>query len=79
MEELDRMEDMFVIPGGENMSSVKFSDTVTIILERLYSSGMTGWGKDHNESIETAIATTGLTESQVKVGAVPRLEMSGVY
>ncbi len=29
MEELDRMEDMFVVPGGENMSSVKFSDAVT--------------------------------------------------
>ncbi len=42
MEEFDRMEDMFVVPGGENMSSVKFSDAVTIILERLYSSGMTG-------------------------------------
>ncbi len=39
---------------------------------------MTGWGRDHNESIEAAVATTGLTESQVKVGAVPRLEMSGV-
>ena len=76
MEKLDEMEDTLVVPGEENLSNVKFSDAVSIILERLYSSGMTGWGKDHKESIETAITTTGLTASQVKVGNLLRLEIT---
>ena len=44
-----------------------FSKEVAAVLEALYSRGMTGWGKKHSADIETAIASTGLQLTQVKV------------
>ena len=48
-------------------SGKPFSKEVAAVLESLYSRGMTGWGKKHSGDIETAIASTGLQLTQVKV------------
>ena len=47
--------------------SQKFLEESTAALERLYSGGMTGWGKDHSETIGIATTSTGLTLTQIKV------------
>ena len=44
-----------------------FSKEVAAVLEALYSRGMTGWGRKHSGDIETAISSTGLQLTQVKV------------
>ena len=44
-----------------------FSKEVAAVLKALYSRGMTGWGKKFSADIETAIASTGLQLTQVKV------------
>ena len=44
-----------------------FLRNLTAALERLYSGGMTGWGKDHSEIIGIAMTSTGLTLTQIKV------------
>ena len=54
-------------PLDGDSTGLKFPNEVTAILERLYSRGMTGWGKDHTGDIDIAIGSTGLTLSQVKV------------
>ncbi len=46
----------------------KFPSQVTATLESLYSHGMTGWGKNHEEDIKAAIEGTGLSLTQIKVG-----------
>ena len=51
----------------EQEGNQKFSDEAIPILQRLYSNGMTGWGKDHDSNISIAITTTGLTLTQIKV------------
>ena len=48
-------------------SGQKFSSQATAILESLYSTGMTGWGKDHEDNITAAVESTGLTLTQIKV------------
>ncbi len=56
--------------GDEKMEregNQKFSDEAIRILQRLYSNGMTGWGKDYHSNISIAITTTGLTLNQIKV------------
>ena len=53
--------------GSDGSCSQKFSYEAVAILESLYSSGMTSWGRDHSDSIRTAISSTSLTLSQVKV------------
>ncbi len=45
----------------------KFPSSATAILESLYSHGMTGWGKDHEEEIRAAIEGTGLKLKQIQV------------
>ena len=51
----------------EREGNQKFSDEAIPILQRLYSSGMTGWGKDHDSNISIAITTMGLALTQIKV------------
>ena len=46
-----------------------FPEEITTVLEDLYRSGMDGWGKKHEESIHSAVARTGLSLNQVKVGS----------
>ena len=48
-------------------SSQKLFSQVTATLESLYSSGMSGWGKDHGGKITAAIEGTGLTLTLIKV------------
>ena len=40
---------------------------VSALVESLYVRGMTGWGKRHSRDIESAIASTALQLTQVKV------------
>ena len=54
------------LPVG-TLSGQKFSSQATAILESLYFTGMTGWGKDHEDNITAAIESTGLTLTQIKV------------
>ena len=44
-----------------------FPVEVVDVLEALYQMGMTGWGKKHSQDVDTAIASTGLHLTQVKV------------
>ena len=46
--------------GSDGSCCQKISNEAAAILESLYSSGMTGWGRDHSDSISTAISSTGL-------------------
>ena len=64
---MSRKEMATLNDGNDGSCSQKFSNEAAAILESLYSSGMTGWGRDHSDSISTAISSTGLTLSQVKV------------
>lgn len=48
-------------------SNHPFSPEVVAVLQSLYRRGMTGWGKRHSQDIESAVASTGLQLSQVKV------------
>ena len=50
-----------VLPGKP------FPEEVATVLESLYIRGMTGWGKRHSRDIESAITSTGLQITQVKV------------
>ena len=49
------------------LPSKPFPEEVATVLESLYIRGMTGWGKRHSRDIESAIASTGLQLTQVKV------------
>ena len=44
-----------------------FSSHVVTVLQSLYKRGMTGWGIKHSEDLESAVKSTGLNLSQVKV------------
>ena len=44
-----------------------FSPHVVAVLQSLYQRGMTGWGIKHSEDLESAVKSTGLNLSQVKV------------
>ena len=44
-----------------------FSTEVVSVLQSLYRRGMTGCGKNHSDSLEAAMRSTGLDLEQVKV------------
>ena len=53
---------------GVAMATVgPFSTEVVSVLQSLYRRGMTGWGKNHSDSLEAAMRSTGLDLEQVKV------------
>ena len=59
---------MASVEGKTNVSGgQKFPKETMAILERLYSKGLTGWGKDHAANIAITTGSTGLTLSHVKV------------
>ena len=47
-----------------------FSPEVVAVLESLYQKGMTGWGQKHSRDLESAVESTGLNLSQVKVSVL---------
>ena len=59
--------------GSSDVNTVRsqiFSKKITESLENLYSGGMTGWGTQHKMKVNAAMASTGLTLSQVKVNSI---------
>ena len=50
-----------------SQSGKPFSKEAGAVLESLYRRGMTGWGRKHSQDIESAVASSGLQLSQVKV------------
>ena len=67
MAELDLAGSGDINEKMEREGNQKFSDEAIPILQRLYSNGMTGCGKNHDSNISIAITTTGLTLAQIKV------------
>ena len=53
-------EDLSGSSDANACCSQKFPEESTAALERLYSGGMTGWGKDHSEIIGIAMTSTSL-------------------
>ena len=76
--ELDDLDDDFPFSDTDSESgpsrscpgNKQFSMEVVDVLEALYRRGMTGWGKKHSQDLDTAIASTGLHLTQVKVYCV---------
>ena len=58
------LEEASLMPAQSNQP---FTPEVVAVLQSLYRRGMTGWGKRHSLDIESAVASTGLQLSQVKV------------
>lgn len=48
-------------------SNKPFSEEVVAVLNSLYTMGMIGWGKRHQDDIEKEVSMTGLDRSQIKV------------
>lgn len=65
IQSLDELEAESVVSSVGRVT--KFPSHATATLESLYSHGMTGWGKDHEEEIRAAIEGTGLKLKQIQV------------
>ena len=62
------------------MATVKpFSPKVVAVLQSLYQRGMTGWGIKHSKDLESAVKSTGLNHSQVKVCMIVRYQSMKIY